>query len=247
MAESPELPKSVNSQGDLPRDLEEADIPEKGKPAKDALELHNGDSNMVSWDGAADPERPINWSKKRKWLNIFSIAFLTFLTPLTSSIVAPALGLVMKTFHSTDKTLGSFVVSIYLVGFAIGPLFLAPLSEIYGRLRVYQITTAIFIIWNVACALAPNMGSLLAFRLLAGLSGSSPVILGAGSIADIFVIEERGFALTIYGMGPLMGPVIGPIAGGYLSESAGWRWVFWLLSIAVSGLAQDPGPIILKY
>ncbi|CAI7582146.1 unnamed protein product [Penicillium palitans] len=196
----------------------------------------NNTTPDLGWDGPTDPARPVNWSKKKKWLNMFSIGYLTFLTPLTSSIVAPAQGLVLKEFHTTNKTLSSFVVSIYLVGFAIGPLFLAPLSEMYGRLRIYQIGTMIFVVWNVACALSPSIGALLAFRLFAGISGSSPVTLGAGSVADMFVREERGAALSIYGLGPLMGPVIGPIAGGYLSQAQGWRWVFWLLAI-VSGVA----------
>jgi multidrug resistance protein len=141
----------------------------------------------------------------------------------------------MKEFQITSRILASFVVSIYLVGFAFGPLFLAPLSEIYGRLRIYQIGTFIFVIWNVAGALAPNIGALLAFRLLAGISGSSPITLGAGSIADMFALEERGLALSIYGLGPLLGPIIGPIAGGFLSEARSWRWIFWLLTIVVSG------------
>ncbi|CAI7590657.1 unnamed protein product [Penicillium manginii] len=189
----------------------------------------------IDWDGPTDPENPVNWSRKKKWLNMFSISFLTLLTPLTSSIVAPAQGPVMKEFQITSRILASFVVSIYLVGFAFGPLFLAPLSEIYGRLRIYQIGTFIFVIWNVAGALAPNIGALLAFRLLAGISGSSPITLGAGSIADMFALEERGLALSIYGLGPLLGPIIGPIAGGFLSEARSWRWIFWLLTI-VSGV-----------
>jgi multidrug resistance protein len=188
----------------------------------------------IDWDGPTDPENPVNWSRKKKWLNMFSISFLTLLTPLTSSIVAPAQGPVMKEFQITSRILASFVVSIYLVGFAFGPLFLAPLSEIYGRLRIYQIGTFIFVIWNVAGALAPNIGALLAFRLLAGISGSSPITLGAGSIADMFALEERGLALSIYGLGPLLGPIIGPIAGGFLSEARSWRWIFWLLTIVVS-------------
>jgi multidrug resistance protein len=195
--------------------------------------LHNT-TPAVDWDGLTDPARPVNWSKKKKWLNMFSISYLTFLTPLTSSIVAPAQGLVMKEFHTSNRTLASFVVSIYLIGFAVGPLFLAPLSEIYGRLRVYQVGTVIFTVWNVAGALAPNIGALLVFRLFAGISGSSPVTLGAGSVADMFAREERGMAMAIYGLGPLLGPVVGPIAGGYLSQAQGWRWVFWLLAIVVS-------------
>jgi multidrug resistance protein len=144
--------------------------------------------------------------------------------------------LVIESFNITSESLASFVVSIYLVGFAVGPLALGPLSEIYGRLRIYQACNAVFIVWNIACAVAPNIGSLLAFRLFAGIAGSCPLTLGAGSIADLFVPEERGAAMSIYSMGPLMGPVIGPIAGGYLAEAAGWRWIFWVISMAVSTL-----------
>ncbi|RAL07017.1 MFS transporter [Aspergillus homomorphus CBS 101889] len=194
------------------------------------------DSSVIDWDGPCDPARPINWPRSKKWRNIFSISFLTFLTPLASSILAPATGLVLKDFQSTNRTLGSFSVSIYLIGFGLGPLVLAPLSEMYGRLHVYQITTAVFVVWNVACALAPNLGALLVFRLLAGLSGSAPMTLGAGSIGDLFVPQERGLVMAIWGVGPLMGPVLGPIACGYLSEAAGWRWVLWLVVI-VSGIA----------
>jgi multidrug resistance protein len=191
-------------------------------------------SHTVDWDGPDDLARPVNWQKERKWLNVTSAAFLTFFTPLASSTVAPAEGLVIESFNITSESLASFVVSIYLVGFAVGPLALGPLSEIYGRLRVYQACNAFFIVWNIACAVAPNIGSLLAFRLLAGIAGSCPLTLGAGSIADLFVPEERGAAMSIYSMGPLMGPVVGPIAGGYLAEAAGWRWIFWAISMAVS-------------
>ena len=190
-----------------------------------AEKVSHPSTQEVAWDEPADPARPVSWSRTKKWWNMGIISYLTFLTPLTSSIVAPAQGLVMKEFGSTNRTLASFVVSIYLVGFAVGPLFLAPLSEIYGRLRVYQVGTLIFTVWNIAGALSPNVGALLVFRLFAGISGSSPVTLGAGSVADMFAREERGVAMSIYGLGPLLGPVIGPIAGGYLSEAQGWRWV----------------------
>ena len=56
----------------------------------------------------------------------------------------------MKEFDSTSKTLASFVVSVYILGFGVGPLFLAPLSEIYGRVPVYHITNALFVIFNIA-------------------------------------------------------------------------------------------------
>ncbi|CBF89260.1 uncharacterized protein ANIA_00547 [Aspergillus nidulans FGSC A4] len=159
----------------------------------------------VGWDGPMDPARPANWRRKKKWWNMGIISYLTFLTPLTSSIDAPAQGLVMGDFQSANRTLASFVVSIHL----IGPLFLAPFSEMFGRLRIYQVGTLTFTICNIAGALAPNIGALLVFRLFAGISGSSPVTLGAGSVADMFARQERGVAMSIYGLGPLLDPVSG--------------------------------------
>ncbi|KAF4165681.1 hypothetical protein CNMCM6936_007634 [Aspergillus lentulus] len=225
---------NMDHQEEPPRNCKEPSWHEQGGGSTE--KASEPSTEEVGWDGPTDPARPVNWSRTKKWWNMCVISYLTFLTPLTSSIVAPAQGLVMKDFPSASRTLASFVVSIYLVGFAVGPLFLAPLSEIYGRLRVYQVGTLIFTIWNIAGALAPNVSALLVFRLFAGISGSGPVTLGAGSVADMFARQERGVAMSIYGLGPLLGPVIGPIAGGYLSQAQGWRWVFWLLAI-VSGIA----------
>ncbi|MCJ1226294.1 hypothetical protein MMC12_002944 [Toensbergia leucococca] len=77
----------------------------------------------------------------------------------------------------------------------------------------------------------------IAFRLLAGCTGSAPLTLGAGSIADLFVSEQRGGAMAVFALGPLLGPVIGPDSGGYLIQAKGWRWVFWVLSIVDAGLS----------
>lgn len=77
------------------------------------------------------------------------------------------------------------------------------------------------------------MGSLLAFRLFAGIAGSCPITIGGGSVSDVFSQKERGGAMALFALGPLIGPVIGPVAGGYLAEAAGWRWIFWVLTIAV--------------
>jgi multidrug resistance protein len=147
---------------------------------------------------------------------------------------APGLSLVMKEFHSASGSLASFVVSIYILGYAIGPLFMAPLSELYGRLPVYHVSNLLFVIFTVACAVSSNLGMLIAFRFLDGCAGSTPLVLGGGSIADLITQEKRGGVMAIWAMGPLMGPVVGPIAGGYLAQRLGWRWVFWVIAIVVS-------------
>ncbi|CAD6576900.1 MAG: hypothetical protein ASARMPRED_007937 [Alectoria sarmentosa] len=70
--------------------------------------------------------------------------------------------------------------------------------------------------------------------LLAPLSGSAAIALGGGTVADLFIQEERGKAIALWAMCPLLGPVVGPVVGGFLSAGLGWRWVFWVLAIAAS-------------
>lgn len=165
------------------------------------------DSNIVDWMNKDDPRRPINWTTGTKWKNLSIISMLTFLTPLASSMVAPAIPLVMRDFHSSNSTVASFIVSIYVMGYAVGPLFIAPLSEIYGRIPVYHACNIMFVIWNLACAVAPtnSVGALLIFRLLGGIAGSCPITIFAGSIADVFIQEKRGGAMAACAIGPLIG------------------------------------------
>ena len=147
---------------------------------------------------------------------------------------APAVPGLMREFKSTNIELGSFVVSVYVLGYAFGPLLIAPLSELYGRLYLYHACNLLFVILTVACALSSSLNMLIGFRFLAGCAGSAPLTLGGGTIADMIVQEKRGGAMSIWAMGSLIGPVIGPVAGGFLSQAKGWRWVFWVLAIAVS-------------
>jgi len=231
------LPSSSSHEAKLDPDVEH------GIPIRDTTEdadektaiervVSASTENVVDWNDSSDPRRPINWTMKKKWINCAIISVLTFLTPLASSMVAPAVPLMMTNFNSTNTTLASFIVSIYILGYAIGPLFIAPLSEMYGRLPMYHACNILFVVWNLACALAPSLSSLLVFRLLAGIAGSCPVTIFAGSIADVFIQEQRGGAMAICALGPLIGPVVGPVAGGFLGVAAGWRWVFWVITIA---------------
>jgi multidrug resistance protein len=153
---------------------------------------------------------------------------------------APGVTQLMLDFHSTSSTLSSFVVSVYVLGFATGPLILAPLAELYGRLYVYHVCNVLFIVFTVACAVSSNLGMLIGFRFLEGCAGSAPLTLGGGTIADLIPQQYRGTAMAMYTLGPVVGPVIGPVAGGYLAEAEGWRWVFWLLGIAVRSLPYPP-------
>ncbi len=148
-----------------------------------------------------------------------------------TAIFAPGVPGVMKEFGSDSLTLSSFVVSVYVLGFAAGPLLLAPLSEIYGRVPIYHVGNVGFVALNIGCALAPSLSSLIVFRFLCGVFGSAPMTNGGGTIADMVEQSKRGAAMAAFTIGPLLGPIIGPVAGGFLADAAGWRWTFWLLVI----------------
>ena len=181
-------------------------VPIEGK-VSNTLPSDPSDPDIVDWASPDDPAKALNWTAKKKWGNIAVISSITFLTPLASSMFAPGIPELMREFNSTNETIASFLLSIYILGYAIGPLIIAPLSELYGRLIVYHTCNFLFIIFTIACAVAPNIGSLLFFRLLEGCAGSAPLTIGGGSIADMILQEKRGGAMAIYALGPILGPV----------------------------------------
>lgn len=201
----------------------------------------------VGWNEPADqdPENPMNWTTRRKWSIIGILSFITFLTPLASSMMAPGVPNIMATFNSTDDMVATFMVSVFVLGFAFGPLLMAPMSELYGRLPVYHVSNTLFILFSVGCALSQNVAMLMAFRFLSGFVGVAVVTCGSGSIADMVPAEQRGAAMAVWSIGPLLGPVIGPVCAGFLVEAKGWRWVFWVTTI-VAGAAVGVSFFILR-
>ncbi|KAJ4403891.1 hypothetical protein N0V91_006193 [Didymella pomorum] len=206
----------------------------KGSKREDFVEnypLSDLDAGLVGWDSQDDPLNPRNFPHKSKLFILFLVSAITFLSPLASSIFAPGIPFVNADFHNTSQLLGSFAVSVYVLGFAVGPLFLSPLSEIYGRCIILNISNVFFCAFTLGCALAPNLGGLIAMRFLAGVGGSACLTIGTGVIADLFVASQRGKAVAMYSMGILFGPILGPICGGFIAQRAGWRWDMWVVLI----------------
>ncbi|EXJ66040.1 uncharacterized protein A1O5_10654 [Cladophialophora psammophila CBS 110553] len=233
----PSLGASCNSSQDDERDVEKAlsTLEEKGGTTT-TVETTTDDSNVVDWDGPNDPENPLNWPARRKWTNVALLSFITLLTPFGSSMFAPAVPQVMKDFHSNSEDLASFSVSVYVLGYAFGPLVIAPMSELYGRLPVYHTNTFLFMVFTFACGKSTNLSMLIVFRFMAGLVGCCPLTVGSGSIADTFRQDQRGKVMSIWTFPILFGPSLGPIVGSYLSEAAGWQWDFYLLTICTAAM-----------
>lgn len=168
---------------------------------------------------------------------------------------APSAPALVIEFAITDDMVASLTVSIYLLSFAVGPLLISSMSEMYGRLIIYHLCNLFYLGFTVGCALSSNTAMFLVFRFLCGCAASSPMSIGGGTIADLYEADERGKAMALFGLGPLLGPVsrmtapfpfaavygfltssqvIGPVIGGFVGQDLGWRWTFWIILIFVS-------------
>lgn len=162
-----------------------------------------------------------------------------------TALFAPGVPELMREFHNHNSAIEAFVVSIYNLGLALGPLVVAPVSEVFGRVKIYHVCNTIFFLSVVGCALSPNVQCLIAFRFLSGAFGSVCTVNGGGTIADMVPQESRASTMAVFSVGPLLGPITGPIIGGILTTAKGWRWTFWLEAIA-SGLLSIIMMLVMK-
>lgn len=129
-------------------------------------------------------ENPKNWSRKQKWAATVVVSSFNFISPVSSSMVAPAISAISKEFGIVNEVEQQLVLSVFILAYAIGPLILGPLSEIYGRVPVLQLANLFYLVFNIACGVSRNKGEMIAFRFLSGLGGSAPLAVSgiAGSI-----------------------------------------------------------------
>lgn len=165
---------------------------------RDRIPEMNLDAGIVGWDGQDDPAMPLNFPPVRKWLLVGLLSGITLITPFASSILSPGIGSLMEEFGEDNAIVGAMTVSIYLLGYVVGPMFLAPLSEIYGRRPVLTAANVFFCCWQIGCALAPNITALIVFRFFSGVGGAGCLTLGGGVIADIFRPEQRCVDLEVF-------------------------------------------------
>ncbi|KAI0436504.1 MFS general substrate transporter [Xylaria telfairii] len=199
--------------------------------APTVIPLSDLNHGVVGWEGHDDPAMPLNFDHRRKWIVVTCLSLITLFSPLSSSILAPAIDAISADFHTTDTTKASLPVSIFLLGYAVGPLFLSPLSEIYGRATVISSANAFFCVWHIGCALAPSLNALIVFRFLCGVGGAGCMTLGGAVIGDLFPVIGRAKALSVWTIGPIAGPTLGPLVGAFIVGSIGWRWDPWIVFI----------------
>lgn len=180
-----------------------------------------------------DPLNPHNWAAWRRWTFLSVVAVSTLAVSFCTSAYLSALPQLREHFHVSDLviTLG---LSLFILGFALGPLAWGPLSEEYGRQPLYFITYAILAAFNIGVATAKSMPTLIALRFFAGAFGASPLTNSGGVIADMFVSEQRGVGIAAWSACAFIGPAVSfDFSLSYKSSrSAGLEWNIWIANDA---------------
>lgn len=148
-----------------------------GPPEKAA---DGDDETLVTWDGPQDPENPKNWSLKKKWIITIVVSLFTFISPVSSSMVAPALSALAADLGVKTTIEEQLTLSIFVLAYGIGPLVFGPLSESFGRVKILMLSNLFYLAWNMGCGFAQNEAEMLVFRFMAGIGGSAPLAIGGG-------------------------------------------------------------------
>ncbi|KAL7921816.1 major facilitator superfamily domain-containing protein [Trichoderma austrokoningii] len=175
-------------------------------------------------------ESPYEYKNSTKWGITLTIALATAAAPLGSSIFYPALPEMTRNLNTTED-IANLSVALYMISMSIFPLWWSSFSEQFGRRSIYIISFSLFLVFAIVAAVSTNIAMLIVFRILTGGASASVQAVGAGTIADIWESQERGRAMGIFYLGPLLAPLIAPIVGGALAQAFGWKATMWFLAI----------------
>lgn len=215
----------------------ESNVNEKQEAEQPAHTEPETPSDLVDWDGPNDPENPQNWPRSKKWLITMVTACLNFVVSFGSSIFSTATNVTAEEFHVSQEVM-ILGVTLYVLGFACGPLVWGPMSELYGRRNPFMAGMIAFVIFQIPVGVATNLQTIFICRFFAGAFGSAPLAITAGMYVDYWDAVMRGVATNAYAAAVFAGPVVGPIVGEFTvkNPNLGWRWTAWFTMIMAAFL-----------
>lgn len=156
---------------------------------------------------------------------IATAVLASLLEIIDTSIVNVAIPSMMGNLGATQEDV-SWVVTGYIIANAIVLPIAAWLGSQFGRRKYYIACILAFTVTSVACGFAPNLATLVVFRVLQGLAGGALLPTSQALLQEQFPREKSGTASAIYGMSVMIGPTIGPTLGGFLTDHFDWRAIF---------------------
>lgn len=209
-------------------------LPDESVPVLEAgAEFQYDDPELVTWESPYDPANPRQWLWRKKMAQTAIVSIYTLISPMSSSVLSPAMPEISASINLHSTVLEAFCVSIMVLAWAVGPLVIAPISEsdAVGRLPVLNTSMWVTFVFNLVCGFVKTPVQLCVFRFLCGLGGCAPLNVGAGTLADMWDDSERQKAMALYSLAPLLGPCIAPVISSFVVSGANWHWCFFYLAI----------------
>lgn len=237
---------------------QQPDIPDLEKNASQkpssAQSKESPDPFLVTWDDN-DKANPRNWSSTYKAFITFLLGMLAFTGSLGSSIILPAEQAIAEEFN-VSREVTVLCISLYVLGFALGPCLWAPLSEVHGRKVSILPAVFIFGLFSIGTATSQSAASVFITRFFSGVFASAPISNVAAALGDMYEPAQRGTAVTFYAVAVVGGPTVAPVIGAActVSPSLGWRWTeyieaIWIATILIISFIVMPElypPVLLK-
>ena len=227
----------MNSSEDsnIPQAKAQDDAAHPGLAARQTVQRDDGTEVELVTFPLGDKSNPRNWALWRKWSIVAIIIPIDLTVSWAASGFSPASMNFQKDF-SVSSEVATLGLSLYVLGLALGPMTLAPLSEYYGRSPIYIISYGIFLLFLLGTALVQNLGGFLALRIISGLFSSVTIANFGGTIADLFEPHETGIPMSCFLWAATFGSPSGFFLFAFVAQNRPWRDIFWALLGICGGL-----------
>lgn len=177
--------------------------------------------SMAGSDGTATEIRP---------LHVFILGGLSIVGPLSMDMYLPSLPSIGRELGATASQT-QLSLSVFLLGLALGPVIIGPLSDALGRRRPLLVGAAAFALTSLLCIFAPSIGVLTVLRFIEGVAGAAGMVIGLAFVRDVYtgVAQARFFSLLM--LVTSIGPIIAPVVGSLLLTVTSWRGIFVVLTL----------------